>query len=999
MRYLLLIITLFITACGGGGDEASTTPQEKMTHPGLSLSDIRIEYSPGGSLTPSINDAIGSISFSLADGAANDVVQINQNSLTILNAGKTKLIVTDSGNKQYKSTSSSFDVTVDRASRDPLLTNNYSYPYVSGATHKVSVGGVKGQLLYELTPGYPADVVKIDIAGSLIVWGEGQTQVTVKDDGGRNYQASESQFSITVEAANSQFATYQDITNKPLVIGGTLLPEYSGSPSSEISFAIAENANQDVVQIHPATGVMNIKGAGETEIVVTQTAEDNHQDIATQTFKVSINKAANTRFKAPDITIPYGFDDEPRLQTSGAQGALTFEIVDGESTDVINFINNETGQYRFSGIGKTKVMITDSGNSNYLSKTIITTVNVERVQSVPLSSVDLESSYQQNKVISAQIASRQGKLSFALAKGSATDVVSLDAQTGQMTVLKPGTAEIIVTDDGGQYYTAQTTNFLVTINKLTNDKFTVDDDLHGNVANTVYTPTAKEAQGVVTYAISPKSTPGVLTQDPTTKVITLTGAGRGWLTATDHGNEYYHSQTTDFIVDVGFADGSFTVSAVSTGYAPGKVVTIPVAGVVGELSYELENGQPDDVASINIVDRTVTIKNAGTTHYTLTDSGDAGIAPRRVQLRVSIAKAAENVDFSLNSTLIDTVFEEGKLLTSPSVSGNAAESSIKYYVDYGDRQVVTADSNSGALTVQGAGSAQVQVTEESRNFEDTVRSFTVNIAKAKHPGLSVAKEVPGASYYPGLEMAPAELANRFGDLSYKFTHTEKPETYELNPNGTLRVLKYPSSGTNTYVRITATDDGGDDYLPSSVDYDVHVRPIEEGSGEQAVLTFDGSDLAITSPIDVAAGDVTYFSASDTRSEATALGGDTQQSGGYATQTVTVCENPSDLNSCTLATVRLQNTSHCPDGSKIAYPVGAKILYQCPGLKQPTRSEVTVSFDENDAFNASLSAGSYQSKEPITLVHFAKPYRSGGVIEMGDIQARAWWLIKVNLTVD
>ncbi|RTR40373.1 hypothetical protein EKG38_00140 [Shewanella canadensis] len=1001
MRYLLLMITFLITACGGSdGDDTATPTQEKLTHPGLIAPDIRADYSPSGSLTPVVNGSLGSISFTLADGAANDVVRVNQNSLTLLNVGQTKLIVTDSGNSQYKATSRSLNVTVDKASRDPLLTNNYSYSYTAGAIHQVSVSGAKGQLLYELSADYPDDVVKIDITGSLIVWGEGLTQVTVKDDGGRNYQSSESQFSITVEAADSQFASYRDITNKPLVFGGTLLPIYSGSPSSEISFAIAENANQDVVQIHPITGVMNIRGAGETEIVVSQTAEDNHQDIAKQTFKVSINKADNTGLKTSALTIPYGFDDEPRLQATGAQGTLTFEIVDGESTDVINFINSETGQYSFSGIGETKVKITDAGNRNYLSKTIVTTVKVERVQSASLSSVDLESSYQENKMISAQVASRQGKLSFSLATGSATDVVSIDAQSGDMTVLKPGKAEISVTDDGDPFYIPQTTSFFVTINKLTNDQFSVDDSRVNNVANnTVFTPNPRNNQGPVTYMISAQSKANVLTQDPTTKVITLTGAGRGWITATDHGNDYYLSQTTDFYIDVNYAAGTLLADPIRTNFVADKVVSLPISGVVGQLSYTLDNGQPGDVVDINLVDRTVTIKNAGHTNYIITDSGNGAIASRKIYLPITVEKAATNVNLGLNSTLVDTIYEEDKQLTSPAVSGTATESSIKYFVDYSDRQVVTADSSSGALTIQGAGSAEVQVTEVSRNFEDTIRSFTVNVGKARHPGLTIAKQVPGASYYPGLEMAPAELGNQFGTLSYKFKHTEKPEVYDLSQNGTLRILQYPGSRGNNYVYITVTDDGGDNYLPDSIDYFTQVSPIEERSGEQSVLTFDGTELSIISLIDVAAGDMTYFSAFDTRSEAETMGDNLQKSGGYTTKTVSVCQEPASLVGCALMTVRLQNTSHCPDGSKIAYPVGAKIRYECPGLRQPTNSEVTVSFDKKDAFNASLSAGTYQAIEPITLVHFAKPYRAGGVIEMGDIQARAWWLIKVNLTVN
>lgn len=1000
MRYLLILITLFITACGGGGDDTTTPVQEKLTHPGLIAPDIQTIYSLDGSLTPVVNGSLGSISFTLADGAANDVVRINQNSLTLLNAGQTRLIVTDSGNSQYKATNRSLYVTVEKATRTPLLTNDYSYSYVAGAIHQVEVSGAKGQLLYELSPGYSDDVVKIDIAGSLLVWGAGQTQVTVKDDGGRNYQASESQFSITIESADSQFATYQDITNKPLIFGGTLRPVNSGSPSSEISFAIADNASQDVVQIHPLTGVMNIKGAGETEIVVTQTPEKNHQDIAKQTFKVSVDKANNTSFKTNDMTIPYGFDEEPIMQTSGAHGALTFEIVDGESTDVINFINNETGQYRFRGIGETKVKITDSGNSNYPSKVIVTTVNVERVQSASLSSIDLENTYQENKVISAQVASERGNLSFSLAKDSATDVVSIDALSGELTILKPGKAEITVSDDGDLFYIPQTTSFFVTINKLSNDQFSVDNSRVSNVENnSVFTPIARNTQGPVTYAISANSTAKVLTQDPTTKAITLTGAGRGWITATDHGNDYYLSQTTDFYVDVNYAASSLQVESIRTNYVAGKVVSLPISGVVGQLSYKLDNGQPGDVVDIDLADHTVTVKNAGHSTYIITDSGNEAVASSKVYLSITVAKAAENLDLSLTSTLVDTIYEEDKQLSSPLVSGQATESSITYFADYSSQQIVIADSSSGALTIRGAGSAEVQVTEKSRNFEDTSRNFTVKVGKAKHPGLTIAKKVPVASYYPGLEMSPAELGNQFGALSYKFTHTERPETFDLSQKGILRVLKYPSTGSNDHVDITVTDDGGDNYLPDSIDYSSQLSPIEEGSGEKSIFTFDGTDLSITSPIDVAAGDMTYFSAFDTRSEAETMGNNVQQSGGYAAQRVTVCRDLSDLASCNLVTVRLQNTSHCPDGSKITYPIGAKIRYECPGLRQPINSEVTVSFDKTDLYNPSLPAGTYQTREPITLVHFAKPYRSGGVIEMGDIQARAWWLINVNLTTD
>ncbi len=216
MRLLIIIISLLLSACSS--DDACTTPlvQQKSAHPGLKATDIQVNYTVNGSITPTVSGLLGNASYTLAGGASDDVVQINPQtqSLTILNSGSTQLIVTDNGNDLYKPTRSTLNITVSKAQRQPLLSSDLTYAYADGIIHQINVGGAKGQLDYALSADNADDVVKIGSTGSLVIWGIGQTQITVKDDGGRNYLPAETQFKVIINQAESEASLYTNISHK-----------------------------------------------------------------------------------------------------------------------------------------------------------------------------------------------------------------------------------------------------------------------------------------------------------------------------------------------------------------------------------------------------------------------------------------------------------------------------------------------------------------------------------------------------------------------------------------------------------------------------------------------------------------------------------------------------------------------------------------------------------------------------------------------------------------
>ncbi|MCG9721868.1 hypothetical protein [Shewanella sp. Isolate7] len=189
MRYYLLLFTLLLTACSGGDSDSPAPQPEKQAHPGIQVQQLVQTYAPDQRLTPAITGKLGSISYQLANGAAADVVKISADKqyLTILNAGTTELIATDSGNSQTKSASQRFSVSIDKAPRSPLLTNDISQGYVAGAKLSPNIGGVKGTLSLSLAEHQSTEVVSIDAQGKLIVIGSGSVNLLAKDDGGRNY--------------------------------------------------------------------------------------------------------------------------------------------------------------------------------------------------------------------------------------------------------------------------------------------------------------------------------------------------------------------------------------------------------------------------------------------------------------------------------------------------------------------------------------------------------------------------------------------------------------------------------------------------------------------------------------------------------------------------------------------------------------------------------------------------------------------------------------------
>ncbi|USD36701.1 hypothetical protein [Ferrimonas sp. SCSIO 43195] len=981
-RLLIVLFPLLLCACGGGsgGGATSTDTAEKKPHPGLKVEAITHDYQSDLLLPLQISGGKGSIGVGFADGEAVDVIALTlRDEVRVLNAGHTRLKVSDSGGTRYQETTSYIDVVINKASRAPLLVGDLMLSYQPYAEHQMVAEGNKGALSYALT-GAPG-VVEVNDSGLIRVLGVGTTEVTVSDDGGRNYQPAKASIAVQVKATDGSVAQFADLSPKPFVSGGKLKPVYAGPLQNHRQFVIAEGAAADVVRINRNSGDMDILHAGQTQVEVTQFATDGVTPVSVQRFSVVIEPVANIAFSVQDLTLDYGFDDEFTLPASGARGALTFALKQDDSS-VVHLVDDALGVFGFDGIGEAEVVITDGGDRDHLPAEVTATISVDKLPSSGLTTEAIHRTYATDASFNVPVIGANGQLSFGIVDGKPEDVVSV-SQDGLLRMLKPGTTTLWVNDDGDGLYQPQRATVEVTIDKRVNEDLVADNLLLQFADDALLTPVVRGNRGQLSFSVEGDD---VLRQNGDGS-ISLIGAGRGYVTVTDSGDAFYLSSTAQFYVDVAYADGTLKVGNVTAAFVEGKQLSIPVSGVLGQLSYRYDNAQPEDVVEIDEDNRRLIIRNAGTTLIGITDSGDAGHGSRGAMMRVTIDKAPQNPALSLDQTLLETRFEDGKTVLAPTVTGQVEDGKLQFLPLDFNQQVVDLDYDSGQMTVNNAGEAKFVVTETSRNFEDTSLEYTLRVNKAAYPD-SLEIEAPTAqAFVPGMQVPPIALADPKGSLHYRLVADYATSDYDLREDGTLVVHRYPQS---TPINVLVTDDGGRNYESASRIVPVYFKNYEAGTGEESTLSFDGTPLVIDSPAQVAAKDASYFSVFQLGRHGATLGDDDNLTGGYSLQTTAVClkDRPT---ACLNLTLRLQKTSVCPDGSQLALPLASTLVNSCS-------SQVTVTFNAADPFNASLPSGHFVSRTPLMLVHYARPYQSGGLIEGGETQAQVWWLLDVDVTI-
>ncbi|MCQ2455521.1 MAG: Ig-like domain-containing protein [Clostridia bacterium] len=312
-----------------------------------------------------------------------------------------------------------------------------------------------------------------------------------------------------------------------------------------------------------------------------------------------------------------------------------------------------------------------------------------------------------------------------------TDVAEVDADTGVLTLKKPGTVKITATKAGGTLYEDETSSYTLTVVKSEQEALAFAEanpdaiyvgDEYTNAA------TGGSSDQTIEYEISDDT---IATVDANGKVKALkvpTGEDYAAVTVTASlaGNDYYDDAT----------DVTYTITIYR---APQKTPLVFEKGVSGQkIKYGAEytnavsggdttpvtySSSDNTVATVDANGKVTALK-AGTVTITAKVPQSEEYQAQTLSYELVIELAEQTVSFEKGNTGIPAI-------TYGDSYQNKATATTDITYSSSDEDVATVDAN-GNLVIKKSGTITVTATAgETEQYEETTDSYTITINKAK----------------------------------------------------------------------------------------------------------------------------------------------------------------------------------------------------------------------------------------------------------------------------
>ena len=431
-----------------------------------------------------------------------------------------------------------------------------------------------------------------------------------------------------------------------------------------VSYSTGENVNYN-------SEVPSFTDAGEYTVYY-RVLKENYTNVY-GSFPVKINKATNPTTVSESTSVYSGgktVDLSANVTRNGATGAVSYTI-SGEANGCTVDSNGILTSGSTAGSVTVKVTVAEDTNYQALSeKTITVTINEKLTQTITAS--DVTATYgDTDKSVSASVTEPTtggGAISYAVKSG---DAVTVDENTGALTIVKVGSAVITVTAAETATYAQATKDVNVTVNtkamtvSAENVNVTVDGQPHGitvNVTDPASGATVKYGteEGNYTLDASPTQTEvgekTVYYQVTADNYTTYTGSAK----VTVNAKQTQTITASDVTATYGDTDKSVSAS-----------VTEPTTGG-GAISYAVKSG---DAVTVDENTGALTIVKAGSAVITVTAAETATYAQATKDVNVTVNKAAPTLTAPTAKTL--TYTGSAQALVN---AGSTNDGTIKYAV-------------------------------------------------------------------------------------------------------------------------------------------------------------------------------------------------------------------------------------------------------------------------------------------------------------------------------
>ena len=460
-----------------------------------------------------------------------------------------------------------------------------------------------------------------------------------------------------------------------------------------------------------------------------------------------------------------------------------------------------------------------------------------------------------------------GNITFEI-EGGKSDVASIDATTGELTINKTGTVTVTAKKAADENYKAAQASYTLTVKDVIKfDKETPELDFDPEKENT-YTQevTIGAISGVVKYKIEESTPSDAASVEESSGKVTIAKPGKikvgADLTIGEGGNPD-KTFSASYILTVNKADQTgfaFDKSNKKTvTYSSDTTSEIKTTGGKGDgkVTFSTDNAE---VATIDS-DGKLTTEKAGTVTVKAVKAGNEYYNDSEEISCTLTIKMADQTNFAFENQNPEAIKYKPGLTFENAATGGQSAGNVTYEIIRG-KDVASIGSN-GTLTVLKAGTVTVKATRAADDkYNEVTAEYTLTINKADQTNFVFEDQNPGAiTYKPRLTFENKATGNQgTGKITYEITSGN--DVASIDDNGKLTINK---AGT---VTVKATRAADDKYNEVTAEYTLMINKADqtnfafEKPNPGAITYKPGLTFENKASSDQGADNVTYTITSD-----------------------------------------------------------------------------------------------------------------------------------------
>ena len=418
-----------------------------------------------------------------------------------------------------------------------------------------------------------------------------------------------------------------------------------------------------------------------------------------------------------------------------------------------------------------------------------------------------------------------GKITFAI-EGGKSDVASIDATNGELTINKTGTVTVTAKKAADENYKAAQASYTLTVKDIIKfDDETPEMDFDPEKKENTYTQkvTIGASSGVVKYKIEESTPSDAASIEESSGKVKIAKPGTikvgADLTIGEKTVSAFYKLTVNKADQKDFVFDKSTPTTVT--YSPdNKKYEIKTTGGKGDgkVTFSTDNAE---VATIDS-DGKLTTKKAGTVTVKAVKAGDENYNDSKEISYTLTIKKADQEDFVFEDQNPEAITYEPGLTFENKATGNQGTGKITYEITSGN-DVASIDGATGTLTILKAGTVTVKATRAADDkYNEVTAEYTLTINMANQTGFAFEKPNPGAiTYKPGLTFDNAATGGQSaGNVTYTITSDNGVASIN-DSNGKLIINK---AGT---VAVKATRAADDKYNEVTAEYTLTINKADQ----------------------------------------------------------------------------------------------------------------------------------------------------------------------------